>query len=261
MAPWIIEKFPPHSVYVEPFGGAASVLLQKPPSRIEVYNDVDNGVVNLFRILRDPAKAEQLRRAIELTPFSRMEFYRCWDLAPECEIEEARRLIVRSFQSIGNKSRLAGNGWRTRTERARWSPCVAWNGWPDTVPDYVARLKDCIIECLPWQKMVDVYDGEDTLFYVDPPYPHSSRVAGYKKIYANELTDYDHEVLLDRLKQCRGYVILSSYPNESYDRQLEGWTKLEIRARAQTNSPRLEVLWLSPNVEVGKKQIQECLAI
>lgn len=78
---WVINFFPPHDVYVEPFGGAASVLLAKYPSRIEVYNDLSSDVVNLFRVLREPCTANRLRELLELTPFSREEFMSCWELA------------------------------------------------------------------------------------------------------------------------------------------------------------------------------------
>ena len=78
IAPWIISNFPAHSFYCEPFCGASSVFLQKSQKRIEVLNDLDHQIVSLFTILRDPRKSSQLRRAIELTPFSREEYKRAW---------------------------------------------------------------------------------------------------------------------------------------------------------------------------------------
>src|SRR3954470_24963100 len=74
IAPWIISHFPPHRIYVEPFGGAASVLLRKHRAYAEVYNDLDDWAVNLFRLLGDEQSAERLRRLLELTPFARTEF-------------------------------------------------------------------------------------------------------------------------------------------------------------------------------------------
>lgn len=74
LAPWIIQHFPPHRTYVEPYGGAASVLMRKPRSYAEVYNDLDGEVCSLFRVLREPASAVELRRLVALTPFARDEF-------------------------------------------------------------------------------------------------------------------------------------------------------------------------------------------
>lgn len=76
LAPWVISQMPRHSVYVEPFGGGASVLLRKEPLGAECYNDLDGQVVNVFRCLQDPESAEEIRRRISLTPFARQEFER-----------------------------------------------------------------------------------------------------------------------------------------------------------------------------------------
>ena len=244
----IMEYLPESRCYVEPFGGAAGVLLQRSPSHIEVYNDLDSDVVNLFRLLRDPEESAKLRTALELTPFSREEFYRCWEPAPEGDsIEHARRMVVRSFQSIGTKRRQSKNGWRTRTAKCDTSPTVAWRGWPAQMHQYVDRLRDVIIEHAPWQQVVGIYDHPETLFYVDPPYPTLTRAMGWDRdVYAHELTDAQHEELCRRLLQCRGMVALSTYPNEIYPAILEGWKLVTIAARAQTNAPRIEELWLNP---------------
>lgn len=245
IADWVVSHFPAHRAYVEPFGGVASVLMAKPAAFVEVYNDLDDGVVNLFRILRNPIQAEDLRRRVELTPFSRAEFEFCWQVS-EDPIEEARRMIVRSFQAIGNKDRLKRHGWRTRTAKSLRSPCVAWNGWPESIPDFTLRLRDTIIENLPWQRVVDVYDDPDTLLYLDPPYVLSTRTKSLQKVYAHEMDDAGHLELVNRLLTAESMVVLSGYDHPLYNEALRGWVRREKKARAQTNAPRLEVLWLNP---------------
>ena len=120
VADWVLAHLPPHHTYVEPFGGAGSVLLRKAPSPIEVYNDLDEDVVRLFRVLRDPAQAEELRHAVELTPWARAEFHACWERpAGLSDVELSRRLLVRSFQAVGAKR------VRSRTNGGRIPPCPA----------------------------------------------------------------------------------------------------------------------------------------
>lgn len=156
LAPWIISYFGEHRVYVEPFAGAASVLLRKPPSPIEVYNDLDERVVSLFRILRDTEKSERLRLLLNLTPISRAEHRYCRYPCGE-EIEDARRLIVRSFQGVGAAAPTKDVGWRTRF-KLRFNYQMSWNGWPDQMPIFVERLKEVLIEALPWQNVIDKYE-------------------------------------------------------------------------------------------------------
>lgn len=243
IADWILSLLPPHHAYVEPFGGGGSVLLRKPRAPIEIYNDLDEGVVNVFRVLRDPILAEQLAQACALTPFSRAEFVRAWD---ECSdpVENARRMIVRSQQGIGAKKKASRNGWRSRLTGG--SPAATWGRWPEHVQHWCERLQGVGIECLPWQRMLEIYDGPTTLFYCDPPYLLKTRAWDHRAIYEHELTDQDHAELLERLLQARGMVVLSGYRSDLYDQVLAGWQRLELRARAQGNRPRVEVAWLNP---------------
>src|SRR3972149_1343948 len=109
LAPWVVENFPPHTVYVEPFGGAASVLMRKPRSSVEVYNDLDDAVVNVFRVLRDRSMARELARVVSLTPWARREFEDAYEHTDD-PVEWARRTLVKSFLGFGSRGLV-----RTRT--------------------------------------------------------------------------------------------------------------------------------------------------
>lgn len=252
IAEWVIDHLPPHHTYCEPFGGAGSVLLRKPRSAIEVYNDLDQAVVGLFRVLRDPVLAEQLRRACELTPWSRAEFDACWGDDTGDAVEDARRLIVRAAQSVGAKKKRSRNGWRARATQV--TPTDGWRRWPGQIPHYVDRLRDVLIECLPWQRVLDLYDSPATVFYCDPPYLLSTRAWDHRRIYDNELTDADHTELLLRLQAAKGMVLLSGYPSPLYEGLLGDWLRVECRARAQGNAPRVEVMWLNPAAAAAVRQ-------
>jgi len=119
LASWVIGNFPPHRIYVEPYGGAASVLMQKPRAYAEVYNDLDDEVVNVFRLLRDPATAEELQRLLMLTPFARVEFEEAYAPADD-EIEQARRTIIKAFMAYGSNGIQAGHPRGMRTAASTW---------------------------------------------------------------------------------------------------------------------------------------------
>ncbi|TJV23013.1 MAG: DNA adenine methylase, partial [Mesorhizobium sp.] len=132
LAPWIIEHFPAHRIYVEPFGGAASVLLRKPRAYAEVYNDLDGDVVNLFRVLQDPLGGGELMRRLELTPFARAEFELGWD-ATDDQVERARRLIIRAFMGFGSNAHSdmgrghKTTGFRANSSRSGTTPAHDWS--------------------------------------------------------------------------------------------------------------------------------------
>jgi DNA adenine methylase len=252
LAPWIISHFPEHRVYVEPFGGGAGVLLRKELSRIEIYNDLDLEVVNLFRILRDPEQTDRLIGLLELTPFARVEF----DLAnegradlPLCpdNLELARRLVFRSFAGFGSHSHNAENAngfrWMTYTPYAK-----EWNGFPPHLFTIAARMRHVTIECRDALEIIPLVDAPDALFFLDPPYVQSSRNNGGKG-YTHEMTDRDHRNLAFILSSLKGKAILCGYPSDLYDRQLyPSWRRVERSHYANGQSgkvARTEVLWLN----------------
>lgn len=247
LAEWVIAHLPAHHAYVEPFGGAGSVLLRKPRSPIEVYNDVDADVVRLFRVLRDPASAAELQRVTELTPWSRAEFHACWETPPGLsDVELCRRLIVRSFQAIGAKRARSRNGWRARVDH--YSPTDSWRRWPGEIPAFVDRLRDVMIEARQAQDVLELYESPNTCFFVDPPYLHAARAWGQRAIYEHELSEGDHVSLLGQLLNSRSMILLAGYRTPLYDDALlpEGWRRFDVRARAQGNLPRVESMWLNP---------------
>jgi DNA adenine methylase len=127
LAPWLVSLFPPHRVYVEPYGGGASVLLRKPRSRVEVYSELDGRVVNVFRVLRNPRTAGRLKRALELTPFARAEFELAHEDCPECPVEDARRTIIRAFMGFGADSVCnpdRSTGFRAKSNGSNWTPAL-----------------------------------------------------------------------------------------------------------------------------------------
>jgi DNA adenine methylase len=259
LAAWIIAHFPPHRTYVEPYGGAGSILLRKQRSFAEVWNDLDDEVVTLFRVLRNPAQAEKLLTQLRLTPFARAEFAEAYKPAVE-PIERCRRLIIRVFMGQGSVSneRLAGaTGFRNNTLRNAsrpFSPIPAhdWARYPEALRAAIERLEGVVIESRDAVELMRQHDRSDVLFYCDPPYlPETRSRCGNRKgggfvTYAHELSVDDHRELLDFLSTLKGMVVLSGYPSPLYDEALRGWRRVDKKALADGARPRTECLWLNP---------------
>lgn len=253
LAPWIISRFPAHRVYVEPFGGAASVLLRKERSHAEVYNDLDDDVVNLFHVLRDPVRAADLHLKLLLTPFARAEFDRAY--APSDDpVERARALLIRSFMGFSSDGCNPGNGktgFRANSNRSGTTPAHDWANWPGGISALTERLSGVVIENRDALEVMAQHDSPDTLHFVDPPYVHETR--GTKHVYKFEMNDAEHERLCDFLKSLAGMVVLCGYLNETYERL--GWRHAKREALADGARARTEVLWLNPLAWDGHAQM------
>jgi len=259
LAEWVISHFPPHGCYVEPFAGAASVLLRKPRSPAECLNDLDDRIVNLFRVLREPALAAELRRRLELTPFSRTEFEAAYG-EPTDEIDAAYKSLVLSFMGQGSDGVTRGyrTGFRCalRNLDNRGLPSHEWADWPEVVPFFVERLRGVAIENCDAAQVMLRLDSPDTLHYVDPPYPHSTRTASRTKHgYRHEMTDDDHRALAGVLRDLQGMVVLSGYPCALYDDELySDWIRDESGAWADRGAERTEVVWMNEACAIAQRQ-------
>lgn len=240
LAPWIISHMPTHRVYVEPFGGAASVLMRKPRAKSEVWNDLDGDLFNLFDVLRGPNAAAVIR-AVSLTLFSRADFDIAYEPTDD-PVERARRLLIRSHQGFGSNGANQRTGWRSKGYRAGALPQHNWAAMPEVLSDVVERLRGVCIERDDARDVMARYDESDALHYVDPPYHFATRTdAGHD--YAHEMSDDDHADLLAFLPTLKGKVMLSGYPHPQYDEALSDWTRIERAALADGARKRVEVLW------------------
>lgn len=248
LSPWILQHFPPHTTYVEPFGGGAAVLLRKPPSTLEVYNDLSGDTVNFFAQLRDHTDA--LVRAIELTPYARAEFLQAISAPGSSALEQARRFYIEHQQGWGG--RKSRPSWRYQHTNTRGKSVVAdWNQ-VNHLYAIAGRLKQVFIECDDAVRVIERFDTPHTLFYLDPPYLPDTR-SRFDHGYDHEMTDADHEALLQQIRGVAGMVVLSGYPSEMYNEYLADWDRVETTART-THTPTIatEVLWLSPAVQAAR---------
>lgn len=261
VAPWVITHFPRHRTYVEPFGGAGSVLLRKPRSYGEILNDIYGEVVNLYRVLQLPGAAKELQRLCEVTPYARAEF----DLALEFSenpVERARRLIIRAFMGFGSAGGQGkATGFRFNANRSGTTPASDWSRWPAQIPAYIERLKGVVIDNTTALDCIRGHDNPEALIYADPPYLFETRRDKLNRKtrgrYAHEMTDDDHRELAAVLRSARGMVAISGYPSPLYEELYGDWQRDETRARCDNGgiaieeqggerTLRTEVLWLNP---------------
>lgn len=259
LAPWIISHLPPdHRCYVEPFGGAASVLMRKPRVHAEVYNDLDGSIVNVFRVFQDEAMARELLRKLEVTPFARDEFHLCFEEAAD-PIERARRTIIRHFFGFASQSAVKRRGFRALTREQGTTAAGDWANYVPAAAAFTERLKGVVIENKNAIEVIRQHDGRETLFYVDPPYVADSR--NDREGYLHEMTDEQHLELLEVLKQVKGSVVLNGYRSSLYESL--GWKSIEAEAYANANTSedrkRIEVLWF--NESAWDRQSQTSLRL
>lgn len=246
---WLLPLLPSCNHYCEPFGGSAAVLLNRAPSPVETYNDLDSEVVNFFKVLRE--EKEKLIEAIALTPFSREEFVKAIQAPKEglSEFERARRFYIRARQARTGLAQTASPGrWATcrNTSRRGMGGAVSrWLGGYYDLVEIASRLIRVQIDNRPAIDVIKAYDSEDTLFYCDPPYPHESR--GDSKAYSFEMTNEDHQELAKVLHNIRGKAAVSGYVCELMQDLYGDWRRIDAPPRLchSVKTIRQEALWVN----------------
>jgi DNA adenine methylase len=257
---WLLPLLPKTQHFCEPFAGSAAVLLNRQPSPVETYNDRDGEVVNFFRVLRE--EKEALIEAIGLTPFAREEFEQAISepTVGLSDLERARRFYIRARQVRTGLAQKASTGrWAhcRLTSRAGMAGAVSrWLGSVEDLPEIAQRLLRVQIENDTAITVIQRYDSHETLFYCDPPYPHSSR--GDNNAYQYEMSDDEHRELADALHHIEGKVALSGYHCDLMDKLYQDWRCIEAPAKIchSVKTLRTEVLWVNYKVEADTEQWQ-----
>ena len=248
MADEIIKLFPKHKTYVEVFGGGAHILFRKQNSKIEVYNDINEGLYNFFKVLR--SNPQEIIKKLQLTPHSRKEFKKSKNWSEEKDdIEKARKFYISTMQAVNTNG-----GWSYAKRTSRRGMSARTSNWLSKVDknlvDAVEKLRSIQVENLDFRNCIKKYDSKETLFYLDPPYVLGSRDS--KKGYKHEMSNEDHKTLVEILLSIEGKVIISGYENEIY-KTIEGddWNKKIIgeysrrTVETEKNSYKNEVVWFN----------------
>lgn len=270
---WVIEHMPPHLIYVEPFFGSGKVLFARDPcwdwfeghplaehqangmlyakhqGCSEIANDIHHELMNFWQVIADPDRFEKFQLKVNFIPLSQTAFERS-RVSAGSEVERAVKFFVRNRMSRQGLGKSFATMVRDRTRRRMADQVSAYLSAVEGLPEVHDRLSRVVILSQDATALIQREDNELTLFYCDPPYPHGTRTA--KKAYEHEMTDREHHELIDVLRNGKGNVIVSTYPNPIYDERLQGWNHRDhVRdnkasgARDKSGDRKTERIWMN----------------
>jgi DNA adenine methylase len=248
----IISRLPSHQVYVEPFAGGLSVLLNKVPAPVEIASDLNPGLIGFYLVLRD--RTDELVARLDSLQYDPETF--AWALdsaAGDDPLEAAVRFLVRNRFSRGGLGK--DFAWSDRLRGGRPGDLNAWETIKRDVPRIARRLARVVLQCQDGIEVIVETDGPETLTYLDPTHPRGTRTA--RDTYDHEMVDAQHIRLIQTITQCRGMVVVSGYANPVYDEALADWDRVEIdmpnhSGQGRTKQRRTEVIWLNPQCRSGR---------
>ena len=243
IASQLVRLIPEHHTYVEPFFGSGAVLFNKQQSNIEMVNDLDSNVVNLFHCIQEDA--QNLARMVMTTPFSREIYEVTYRNAYDNDdsYQKALKFLIQCWQGYGFRTDGSKVGWRNDVQgRERAYALWNWYRLPEWLIDIAERLRMVQIENRPALEVIERFNYSNVFMYIDPPYMLHTRTG---KQYNYEMTDSDDEELLKMLLQSKAKIMLSGYESDMYNDYLAGWGKKQFSSYAEHGKPRTETVWIN----------------
>lgn len=253
LVPKILERIPDHHTYLEPYFGSGAILFSKKPSDIEMVNDLDHNVCNLFDCIKKDS--QRLASMVMATPYSRETYDKTYVEEKEDPFESALQFITKCWQGFGFRTNEYKVGWKNDIQgRERMYALWDWYRLPERIIEVAERLRTVQIENRPAIEVIERFNFENVFMYLDPPYILGTRTA---KQYAHEMSDADHEQLLKVLLQSKAKIMISGYESELYNDYLGSWNKSNFDSCAEFGLKRVETVWL--NYDIGQITLEKLL--
>lgn len=258
LAPKLSKLVPYSHIYCEPYCGGASLFFYRERSPVEILNDLNKDVVNLFRVLQDPIKAEALKYRLSYTPYALEEFKKAIYEEPLDDVDWAWKTFIKLNCSIAGKIlRPTPGNWSrsvTHSRRGMASAVSKFLSKIANLDNFIDRLKTVQIESKDAIEVMKFYDRPETVFYLDPPYILRNQKEEYYKVNKGES---HHEQLVEYLlSDIKGAYVLSGYQNSLYVKLEEnGWERTDInwkwqlpnkRYKTTKDTRRIEAVWRNP---------------
>lgn len=244
LAPQYAQLFPPHKTFVDVFGGTGALLARKSASDVEVFNDLDADVINVFRVIQS-RQYHKLVRLIQGTHNTQQQYERCraiLDDPSESPVRKAWSFITCGYIGLNIHPCITRNYDNSLKGTSRLKNCPAY------LAEWRKRLKNVVVANEPWQEIIEKHDSENTVFVCDPPYMPGVLCTLSKKYYQHNFTTDDHVELLETIQQVKGRVVVCGYNHPAYLRRLWHWRQESFpvkKALTGKRSARQEQVWLN----------------
>lgn len=250
----LVQMIPEHHAYCEPFFGSGAVFFKKNPSDIEMINDLDNDIPNLFMCIRDDP--DKLAAIVASIPYSRYEYEKAFSAGGGVEpYTKAAKFLTRCWQGHGFRTNGPKVGWKNDVHgRESMYALRDWYNLPGNIIETAERLRCVQIENRPATEVIKRFNYPDVFMYIDPPYLLSTRTG---KQYKHEMSEEEHKNLLDILKASRAKIMLSGYESDIYNEALKGWHKEYFTSNTGYSSSSTEVVWMNYSIQLTIQDFQQ----